>query len=286
MSPNRTGKGGSSYQSQYIREINNYPMLDAATEQDLCRRWRDQHDVAAAHRLACSHIRLVVKIAAGYRGYGLASEDLVSEGQVGLMRALCRFDPDHGVRFATYAIWWIRAAMQEFILHNWSMVKLGTTASQKKLFFNLRRVRAQMQVFSEGPLSFEHQLAVARRLGVPQHDVAIMNGRMAGPDFSLNIAVGTDSPVEWQSLLVDEKADQEVELANREEAERQSSMLSSALERLTPRERHIVAERHLKDRPTNLEELSRHLGVSRERVRQVEMRAITKLQRAVQASAA
>jgi RNA polymerase sigma-32 factor len=256
-------------------------MLSVDVEQALCRRWRDHHDSSAAQQLVSSHLRLVVKIALGYRGYGLPSEELVGEGQVGLMRAVCRFDPDRGVRFATYAIWWVRAAVQEYILRNWSLVKMGTTASQKKLFFNLRRLRGQLQEIDDGVLKSEHVSRIANMLRVPEHEVISMNERMAGRDRSLNAPIDSDSHEEWQSWLVDDGDDQETVLAEREEIMQRKSLLPPALEKLTTRERHIVAERHLRENPTTLEDLSRHYGISRERVRQIEARAMTKLRRSV-----
>jgi len=269
---------------RYIREVHKFPMLSAEVEQDLCNRWREHHDISAAHQLVGSHLRLVVKIALGYRGYGLPSEELIGEGHVGLMRAVCRFDPDRGVRFATYAIWWVRAAIQEYVLRNWSLVKMGTTASQKKLFFNLRRMRGHLREFDDGSLKPEHVSRIANMLRVPEHEVISMNQRMAGRDRSLNAPIDADSQDEWQTWLVDDSDDQETVLAEREEITHRKSLLPSALEKLTTRERQIVAERHLRESPTTLEDLSRHYGISRERVRQIEARAMTKLRRSVGAS--
>jgi len=274
----------SDHLSRYIREVHKFPMLSSEVEQELCRRWRDHHDSSAAQQLVSSHLRLVVKIAMGYRGYGLPSEELIGEGHVGLMRAVCRFDVDRGVRFATYAIWWVRAAIQEFILRNWSLVKMGTTASQKKLFFNLRRMRGQLREFDDGTLKPEHVSRIANVLRVPEHEVIHMNQRLAGRDRSLNAPIDADGQDEWQSWLVDDSDDQETVLAEREEITQRKSLLPFALEKLTTRERHIVAERHLRESPTTLEDLSRHYGISRERVRQIEARAMTKLRRSVGAT--
>jgi len=284
MEPSQPSVKTGDHLSRYIRAIHEFPMLSADVEQALCRRWRDHHDISAAHQLVGSHLRLVVRIAMGYRGYGLPTEELVGEGHVGLMRAVCRFDPDRGVRFATYAIWWVRAAVQEYILRNWSLVKMGTTASQKKLFFNLRRMRGQLWEFNDGTLKSEHISRIANTLRVPEYEVISMDQRMAGRDYSLNAPIGTESQGEWLTWLVDDSDDQETVLAEREETAHRKALLPSALEKLTTRERHIVVERHLKDRPTTLEDLSHHHGISRERVRQIEARAMTKLRHTARAS--
>jgi RNA polymerase sigma-32 factor len=270
--------------SRYILQTRKFPMLDAEVEQALCRRWRDDNDISAAHQLVGSHLRLVVKIAMGYRGYGLASEELIGEGQVGLMRAVSRFDPDRGVRFSTYAIWWVRAAIQEYILRNWSLVKMGTTSSQKKLFFNLRRMRGYSPEFDDGTMKPEHVSRIANMLRVPEHEVISMDHRMAARDLSLNAPIGVDGQGEWQTRLMDDNDDQETMLAEREEAAHRKSLLPAALGKLTTRERHIVVERHLREIPTTLDDLSRHHGISRERVRQIEARAMTKLRRWVGAA--
>ena len=286
MEPNPPSASTGDNLSRHIREIRKYPMLSAEAEDALCRRWSDHHDISAAHQLVGSHLRLVVKIARGYRGYGLPSEELISEGHVGLMRAVCRFDPDRGARFATYAIWWVRAAIQEYILHNWSLVKLGTTGSQKKLFFNLRRMRIQLRGFDDSVLKSEHVSIIADVLRVPERDVISMDQRMAGPDRSLNAPISVDGQGEWQNWLVDDSEDQESVLAEREEIAHRKSLLPPALRQLTARERHIVVERHLRECPTTLEDLARHYGISRERIRQIETRAMNKLQRSVRASVA
>jgi RNA polymerase sigma-32 factor len=285
MRYNRPSTSTGENLSWYRREARKFPMLSADAERALCLRWRDNHDISAAHQLANSHLRLVGKLALGYGGYGLPIEDLTGEGHVGLMRAVCRFDPDRGVRFATYAIWWVRAAIQEYILHNWSLVKIGTTASQKKLFFNLRRIRGQLQAFDDGPLKSEHVSKIADILGVTERDVISMNQRMSGPDRSLDTPVSDDSPREWQSLLVDDRDDQETVLAAREEITYWKSLLPAALKKLSKRELNIITERYLKERPAKLDSLSLQYGVSRERIRQIEVRAMDKLRRSIPAPA-
>jgi RNA polymerase sigma-32 factor len=285
MEPSRSSGNTSGNRSWYIREIHKFPVLSAEVEQALCRRWRDRHDISAAHQLAESHLRLVVRIAMGYRGYGLPWEELIGEGHVGLMRAVCRFDPDRGVRFSTYAIWWVRASIQDYILHNRSLVKMGTTGSQKKLFYNLRRMLGRLQERDEGTLDPAHVSTIANMLRVPEHEVISMNQRMASPDCSLNAPVNADNESEWQNYLTDDSDDQETVLAEREETAYRKSLLPSALGELTARERHIVVERHLKESPVTLEDLSQHYGISRERTRQIEVRAMSKLRRSVLALA-
>jgi RNA polymerase sigma-32 factor len=261
-------------------------VLSLETEQELCLRWRDHHDISAAHQLVGSHLRLVVKAATDYRGYGLPQEDLIGEGHVGLMRALCRFDPSRGVRFASYAILWVRAAILEYVMHNWSVVKIGTTRAQKRLFFNLRRMRSNLHRSDDGMLRSEHASQIAATLGVPEHEVVSMDRRMAAPDASLNVPINADNASEWQNCLVDDNEDQETLLAEREEATRRNSLLRPALKELTTRERHIIAERHLKEMPTTLDDLSRHFRVSPQRIRQIEVRAMGKLKRSLHAVAA
>ncbi len=267
--------------TRYLQEIRKFPMLAPDEELALSKRWRDSEDSAAAHKLVTSHLRLVAKIAMGYRGYGLPLGELISEGNVGMMQAVKRFDPDRGFRLATYAMWWIRAAIQEYILHSWSLVKMGTTAAQKKLFFNLRRLKGQMQAIEEGDLRPEHVSKIATTLDVPEQDVINMNRRLAAPDHSLNAPVRADSEGEWQDWLVDEGESQETVLAQHEEMTGRRALLGNALRTLNDRERHILIERRLKDNPTTLEELSQHYGISRERVRQIEVRAFEKLQKAM-----
>ena len=254
-------------------------MLTPEEELRLAKSWKEQGDERAAHKLVTSHLRLVAKIAMGYRGYGLPVGELISEGNVGMMQAVKRFDPDRGFRLATYAMWWIRAAIQEYILHSWSLVKMGTTAAQKKLFFNLRRLKAQMSALEEGDLKSEQVEKIAKALQVPENDVISMNRRLASPDHSLNAPVRADSEGEWQDWLVDDAETQESELADREDLSNRRMLLGEALKNLNERERHILIERRLKDEPTTLEELSQQYNISRERVRQIEVRAFEKLQK-------
>ncbi|GAB0115599.1 RNA polymerase sigma factor RpoH [Acidisoma sp. C75] len=267
--------------SRYLQEIRKFPMLTAEEELSLSKAWRDNGDVEAAHKLVTSHLRLVAKIAMGYRGYGLPIGELVSEGNVGMMQAVKRFDPDRGFRLATYAMWWIRAAIQEYILHSWSLVKMGTTAAQKKLFFNLRRLKGQMQAIEDGDLRPEQVAEIARLLDVPEQDVVSMNRRLSAPDHSLNAPVRSDSEGEWQDWLVDERDSQESTIADHEEMTDRRALLATALKTLNERERHILIERRLKDDPTTLEDLSQQYRISRERVRQIEVRAFEKLQKSM-----
>ena len=267
--------------SRYLQEIRKFPMLTPEEELSLSHAWRDDENTEAAHKLVTSHLRLVAKIAMGYRGYGLPVGELISEGNVGMMQAVKRFDPDRGFRLATYAMWWIRAAIQEYILHSWSLVKMGTTAAQKKLFFNLRRLKGQMQAIEDGDLKPEQVTKIATMLAVPEQDVVNMNRRLAAPDHSLNAPVRADSEGEWQDWLVDDGEGQENELAEREELTGRKALLGDALKTLNERERHILIERRLKDNATTLEELSQQYGISRERVRQIEVRAFEKLQKSM-----
>ena len=267
--------------SRYLQDIRKFPMLSPEEELSLAQRWRDSEDTEAAHKLVTSHLRLVAKIAMGYRGYGLPVGELISEGNVGMMQAVKRFDPDRGFRLATYAMWWIRAAIQEYILHSWSLVKMGTTAAQKKLFFNLRRLKGQMQAFEDGDLQPEQVGKIARLLDVPEQDVISMNRRLAAPDNSLNAPLRQEGEGEWQDWLVDDSDSQETVLAERQERTGRTTLLSDALLTLNDRERRILTERRLKDNPTTLEELSREYNISRERVRQIEVRAFQRLQKAM-----
>ena len=271
--------------SHYLQEIQQFPMLEPEEEFMLAKRWREHEDTESAHRLVTSHLRLVAKIAMGYRGYGLPIGEVISEGNIGLMQAVKRFDPDRGFRLATYAMWWIRAAIQEYILRSWSLVKLGTTTAQKRLFFNLRKVKSQIRALEEGDLTPEHVREIARRLDVPEQEVVSMNRRIAGPDSSLNVPMQADAPGEWQDWLEDEADDQETILAEREEFARRREMLREAMGELNEREADILRERHLREDPPTLETLSRKYGISRERVRQIEMRALGKLREAVAAQA-
>ncbi len=267
--------------SRYLQAIRKFPMLQPEEEYMLAKRWKEHGDVEAAERLVTSHLRLVAKIAMGYRGYGLPLSELISEGNVGMMQAVKRFDPDRGFRLATYAMWWIRAAIQEYILHSWSLVKMGTTAAQKKLFFNLRKLKGQLQAIDEGDLSPENVRKIATTLNVPEEDVIQMNRRLASPDHSLNAPLRTEGEGEWQDWLVDESEDQETLLGDRQELLRRRRLLADAMRHLNDRERFILSERRLKESPSTLEDLSQHYGISRERVRQIEVRAFEKLQKAV-----
>ncbi|HEY3145319.1 MAG TPA: RNA polymerase sigma factor RpoH [Dongiaceae bacterium] len=271
--------------ARYLAEIRQFPMLEQSEEFMLAKRWQQHQDTEAAHKMVTSHLRLVAKIAMGYRGYGLPMSEVISEGNVGLMQAVKRFDPDKGFRLATYAMWWIRAAIQEYILHSWSLVKIGTTAAQKKLFFNLRRVKGQLKALEEGDLRPETVKEIATRLDVPESDVVDMNRRLAAPDHSLNAPVRMDGEGEWQEWLVDETDSQETMLAESQEFGRRQKLLDRALKLLNPRERRILSERRLKDEPTTLEDLSKEFGISRERVRQIEVRAFDKVQRAIRNAA-
>ncbi|MBL8660971.1 MAG: RNA polymerase sigma factor RpoH [Rhodospirillales bacterium] len=267
--------------ARYLQHIRNYPMLSPEEEYRLAKRWVDHHDEDAANSLVTSHLRLVAKIAMGYRGYGLPLGELISEGNVGMMQAVVRFDPERGFRLATYAMWWIRAAMQEYILHSWSLVKMGTTAAQKKLFFNLRKLKGQMQAIEEGDLSPDRVMSIAERLNVSETDVIQMNRRISSPDASLNAPLREDGEGEWQDWLVDADDNQEVALAKNEEFGTRRKLLAGAMRTLSERERQILSERRLKDTPTTLESLSQRYGISRERVRQIEVRAFEKLQKSV-----
>ena len=271
--------------SRYLQEIRKFPMLEYDEEYMLAKSWREHDDVEAAHKLVTSHLRLVAKIAMGYRGYGLPVSELISEGNVGMMQAVKRFDPERGFRLATYAMWWIRAAIQEYILHSWSLVKMGTTAAQKKLFFNLRKLKGQIQAIEEGDLRQEHVTHIATALDVPEQDVVNMNRRLSSPDHSLNAPLRIDGDGEWQDWLVDDGDDQETLLAEQEELDKRRALLNQAMESLNEREQHILRERRLKDSPTTLEDLSQAYGISRERVRQIEVRAFEKLQKAIRNAA-
>ena len=269
--------------SRYLQDIRKFPMLPHAEEFMLAKRWNEHGDVEAAHKMVTSHLRLVAKIAMGYRGYGLPVTELISEGNVGLMQAVKKFDADKGFRLSTYAMWWIRASIQEYILHSWSLVKMGTTAAQKKLFFNLRRMKGQLKAFDEGDLPPEQVEFIAKELKVSENDVVQMNRRLAGPDGSLNAPLRKDGDgdSEWMDWLVDETESQEIELVERDELENRRGLLNQAMEALNERERHILTERRLRENPVTLEGLSQEYGISRERVRQIEVRAFEKLQKAM-----
>ncbi len=272
--------------SRYLTEIRKFPMLAKDEEFMLAKRWREHEDPEAAHRLVTSHLRLVAKIAMGYRGYGLPIGEVISEGNVGLMQAVKKFEPDKGFRLATYAMWWIRASIQEYILRSWSLVKMGTTAAQKKLFFNLRKAKSQISAFEEGDLHPDQVHQIATKLGVLDSEVISMNRRLSGPDASLNAPMRADSENEWQDWLEDKDAvSQETVLAETEEKSLRMGLLEEAMTELTDRERHILTQRRLMDDPTTLETLAAEYGVSRERVRQIEVRAFEKLQKAMRAAA-
>ncbi len=276
---------GEAGLSRYLTEIRKFPLLSPEDEYMYAKAWREHDDPEAARKLVTSHLRLVAKIAMGYRGYGLPVSEIVSEGNVGLMQAVKRFDPDRGFRLATYAMWWIRAAIQEYVLRSWSMVKMGTTAAQKKLFFNLRKAKSNIGAIEEGDLTPEHTEKLADQLGVTTSDVTEMNRRLSGPDASLNAPLRSDSESEWQDWLADDTTDQETRMAEREELGDRRALLAQALDELTERERDIIQARRLQEDPSTLEELSQKYGVSRERVRQIEVRAFEKLQKAMKAAA-
>jgi RNA polymerase sigma-32 factor len=268
--------------TRYLEEIRRFPMLEAEEESVLAKRWREHGDADAAHKLVTSHLRLVAKIAVGYRGYGLPISEVISEGNVGLMQAAKRFDPQKGFRFATYAMWWIKAAIQEYVLRSWSLVKMGTTANQKKLFFNLRKAKSKISALEEGDLHPDHVKLIAQRLGVTEQDVIDMNRRLGG-DVSLNAPIRDDGDSgERQDWLVDEASDQESRLAESEQLENRKKALGEALAVLGKRERRIFEARQLADDPITLEGLAVEFGISRERVRQIEVRAFQKVQKAVQ----
>ena len=272
--------------SRYLSEIRKFPMLAKDEEFMLAKAWKEHQDPEAAHRLVTSHLRLVAKIAMGYRGYGLPIGEVISEGNVGLMQAVKKFEPDKGFRLATYAMWWIRASIQEYILRSWSLVKMGTTAAQKKLFFNLRKVKSEISALEEGDLHHEHVSQIATKLGVLEEEVISMNRRLSGGDASLNAPMRADGESEWQDWLADDNAvSQETIVAEEEEKSLRMGLLEEAMAELTDRERHILTERRLKDDPTTLEELASQYGVSRERVRQIEVRAFEKLQKQMKAAA-
>jgi len=272
--------------SRYLTEIRKFPMLAKDEEFMLAQRWKEHQDSEAAHRMVTSHLRLVAKIAMGYRGYGLPIGEVISEGNVGLMQAVKKFEPDKGFRLATYAMWWIRASIQEYILRSWSLVKMGTTAAQKKLFFNLRKAKSQISAFEDGDLRHEQVSAIATKLGVLDSEVISMNRRLSGPDASLNAPLRSDSESEWQDWLADDnQVSQETMVAENEEKSLRMTLLEEAMVELTDRERHILTERRLKDEPTTLEDLASQYGVSRERVRQIEVRAFEKLQKSMREAA-
>ena len=286
-----TGRGlsafhGDSGLSRYLSEIRRFPLLSPEEEYMLAKRWKEHEDPDAARKLVTSHLRLVAKIAMGYRGYGLPVSEIVAEGNVGLMQAVKRFDPEKGFRLATYAMWWIRASIQEFILRSWSLVKIGTTSDQKKLFFNLRKAKNNINAIEEGDLAPEHVTKLADQLGVAESEVVDMNRRLSAPDSSLNAPLRSESESEWQDWLADDADDQETVLAETEEYDERRQLLEAAMGELPEREREILRARKLKEEPDTLEELSHRFGISRERVRQIEVRAFERLQEKMKAALA
>ncbi|SIT77349.1 RNA polymerase sigma factor RpoH [Pontibaca methylaminivorans] len=276
--PAPTPEGGLN---RYMQEIRKFPLLEPEEEYMLAKRWVEENDIEAAHKMVTSHLRLAAKIAMGYRGYGLPQAEVISEANVGLMQAVKRFDPEKGFRLATYAMWWIRASIQEYVLRSWSMVKLGTTSAQKKLFFNLRKAKARIGALEEGDMHPDNVKQIAEDLGVTEAEVVSMNRRMSGGDASLNATVGADSEgaLEWQDWLTDDDADQAADYAERDEMETRRELMLEAMEVLNDREKDILVKRRLSDEPLTLEELSGQYDVSRERIRQIEVRAFEKLQK-------
>lgn len=274
--------------SRYLDQIRAFPMLEPNEEYMLAKAWKEKGDVAAAHQLVTSHLRLVAKIAMGYRGYGLPVADLISEGNLGMMHAVKKFEPEKGFRLATYAMWWIKAAIQEYILRSWSLVKIGTTAGQKKLFFNLRRIKGQIQAIDDGDLKPEQVTQIATQLNVTEDEVMSMNQRMAGNDRSLNVPLSRDGEGggEWQDWLQDDSPDQEATFADHEEYDARKNLMLDAMQGLNPREQRILAARRLSEPPLTLEDLANEFNISRERIRQIEVRAFEKLQKAVRDKAA
>ena len=273
--PALSGEGSLTH---YLQQIKKFPMLTEKQEINLANKWRNKGDTNAAHQLVTSHLRLVARIAMGYRGYGLPVTELISEGNIGLMQAVKKYDPDKGFRLATYAMWWIRAAIQEYVLKSWSLVKIGTTAAQKKLFFNLKKLKNQLSDYSDGNLKPHQVKVIADRLNVSEKEVTEMEGRMSGNDYSLNAVVSADSKEEWQEWLVDEDADHEIKIAENEELSKRKELLSKAIVILNDREKNIIRDRKLSEDPKTLDELSKEYKISRERIRQIEERAFQKLQ--------
>ena len=262
----------------YLQEIKRFPILTAEEEYMLAKRFKEHGDNKAAHKLVTSHLRLVAKIAMGYRGYGLPVTDLISEGNVGIMQAVKKFDPEKGFRLATYAMWWIRAQIQEYVLHSWSLVKIGTTAAQKKLFFNLKKLKNQLESIDEGNLSPENVREIAKRLNVKEAEVVSMENRLFSSDQSLNVQIGTEEKTEWQDTIKDDRKTQDTIIENINEFDYRKNLLEKAMDVLNPREKQIIRLRKLAEKPKKLEELSKHFEISRERVRQIEEKAMEKLQ--------
>jgi len=271
--------------SSYMKQIKKFPLLKAKEEYMLAKAWKDQGDIKAAHKLVTSHLRLVAKIASGYRGYGLPVSDLISEGNIGMMHAVKRFEPEKGFRLATYAMWWIKASIQEYVLRSWSLVKIGTTAAQKKLFFNLRKIKSKISALDEGDLSPDQVTKIATELSVPEKEVVSMNRRISGSDYSLNSPVSEAGQGEWQDWLEDETQNQEISFAESEEFLIKKNIMNEAFEVLTDREKDIICERQLNEKPLTLEDLSKKYEVSRERIRQIEGKAFEKLQKTMREKA-
>ena len=276
--PILTGEGGLSL---YLAQIKKFPMLDAEEEYMLAKNWKDRGNLKSAHKLVTSHLRLVAKIAMGYRGYGLPVSELISEGNIGLMQAVKKFDPDKGFRLATYAMWWIKAGIQEYVLRSWSLVKMGTTAAQKKLFFNLKKIKKQIAPSQEGDLKKEQVNEISKRLGVKSNEVISMNRRMMGQEKSLNDPIKSDEKGEWQDWIVDDNLDQELYISQKQELDEKKGLLQDAIKILNDRERKIIQERKLSEEPKTLDELSKKYKISRERIRQIETKAFEKLQKAM-----
>ena len=276
--PILTGEGGLSL---YLAQIKKFPMLDAEEEYMLAKNWKDSGNLKSAHKLVTSHLRLVAKIAMGYRGYGLPVSELISEGNIGLMQAVKKFDPDKGFRLATYAMWWIKAGIQEYVLRSWSLVKMGTTAAQKKLFFNLKKIKKQIAPSEEGDLRKEQVNEISKRLGVKSDEVVSMNRRMMGQEKSLNDPIKSDEKGEWQDWVVDENLDQELYISQKQELDEKKSLLKDAIKILNEREREIIQDRKLSENPKTLDDLSKKYKISRERIRQIENKAFEKLQKAM-----
>ena len=267
--------------TRYLQEIRKYPLLEPKYERDLAMKWAKKKDIESAHILVTSHLRLVAKIAMGFKGYGLPINELISEGNIGMLESIKRFDYKRGFRLATYAMWWIRASIQEYILHSWSLVKMGTTAAQKKLFFNLRKIKSHLRAYEEGDMLPENVNKIAKGLNVSKKEVTNMNRRLAGPDHSLNAPLKEDGEGEWQDWLVDGSPTQEYIISNSQELDQRKDLLSKAINILSPREKYIMVERRLKDKTKTLDDLSNHFKISRERVRQIEVRAMEKLKKSV-----
>ena len=267
--------------NRYLQEIRKYPLLEFKYERELAMKWAKKKDIESAHILVTSHLRLVAKIAMGFKGYGLPINELISEGNIGMLESIKRFDYKRGFRLATYAMWWIRASIQEYILHSWSLVKMGTTAAQKKLFFNLRKIKSKLRAYEEGDMLPENVNKIAKGLNVSKKEVTDMNRRLAGPDHSLNAPLKEDGEGEWQDWLVDGSPTQEYIISNSQELDQRKDLLSKAINILSPREKYIMVERRLKDETKTLDDLSNHFKISRERVRQIEVRAMEKLKKSV-----